>query len=1001
VRDNGAVSRRLTSPVFVGRTAELELLDDALGRAAEGHPAFVFVGGESGVGKTRLLREFEHRARAGNARVLLGQCLELGGAQIPYAPIVSALRPLARGLADAGSDELPQATRNALADLIPELGGTGSSTDDEPSARQGRLFEALLSLLERLGRDAPVLLSLEDLHWADGSTRDFITFLVRSAREGRICLVVTYRSDELHRRHPLRPLIAELERAAGVDRLGLERFDREELTEQLAGIVGEAPSHELAEKLFCRSQGNALYTEELLAASEGGDSWMLPETLRDALTARVERLSPAGQAVARIAAVLDRPITHGLLAAVADLTPAELLEGARDAVAHQVLVTDAAGMYAFRHALVGEAIHGDLLPGEDTDLHARLAAAIEADPALLGDVQEATVAAELACHWKSAHDLPRSLGFSVQAGIAARRVHAYEVAQRQFERALALWDRVPDAAERAGVDKAEVLRMASTCAGARGENSRAIALIREALASIDKTAEPLRAAALYERLGNWLRASGESDPAFEAFDHAVALLPPEPTVERARVLKTRARAEMLLGNFSQALLTGAQSMEDARAVGAEPIEIFNLNTLGFSRAGLGDEAEGIATLREALRRASEPADRSVASNNLAEALDLAGHTEEALAVTTAGVAELQGRPERSSFDAFLLVQRAHMLVRLGRLAEARERLPKRVPGEAISYTWMFWSQVRARLHLLTGDLGALREELATFDRLPGRPAEPQWIEPRALIEAELALREDRLDDARALVARAAERIVHGDEATRLLRLAWMAQRLEAEAAGRAQALGEDYAPVLDDAASRLTGRAAGRPRFDEGCAYGGMAKAELSRRRTLLGDAPADPAQWEEVARSFDALALPEHAAYARYRAAEAHVTAGDRTAAAVPLRAAAEAAAAIGMTLLADDVAALARRARIDLGPADAAEPEPAPADDSPVARLGLTPRELEVLLLVAEGRTNRAIGETLFMSEKTASVHVSRILAKLGVSGRVEAAAVATRVGLAGTPN
>src|SRR5215207_4505523 len=430
------MSRRVSSATFVGRSAELELLGGALEQAARGRPAFVFLGGESGVGKTRLLREFESRARARGARVLLGQCLELGGAQIPYAPIVAALRPLARGLADAGSDELPQATRNALADLMPELGGTGSRTDDEPSARQGRLFEAMLSLLERLGRDAPVLLAVEDLHWADGSTRDFITFLVRSAREERICLVVTYRTDELHRRHPLRPLIAELERAAGVDRLGLERFDRDEVMEQLAGIVGEPPSHELADKLYCRSHGNALYTEELLAASEGGDSWLLPETLRDALMARVERLSPAGQAVVRIAAVLHRPITHGLLEAVVDLPPGDLLEGARDAVAHQVLVIDGAGMYAFRHALVGEAIHGDLLPGEDTDLHARIAAAIEAQPALLGDVPEATVAAELACHWKNAHDLPRSLGFSVRAGIAARRVHAYEVAKREFERAL-------------------------------------------------------------------------------------------------------------------------------------------------------------------------------------------------------------------------------------------------------------------------------------------------------------------------------------------------------------------------------------------------------------------------------------------------------------------------------------------------------------------------------------------------------------------------------------
>jgi len=995
------VSRRVTSPVFVGRTAELALLGDALDRAAAGRPAFAFIGGESGVGKTRLLREFESRARARGARVLLGQCLELGGAQIPYAPLVAALRPLVRGLAGGEAETLPDATRNALAELLPELGGTGTRSDDEPRARQGRLFEALLALLERLGRSGPVLLAIEDLHWADGSTRDFITFLVRSAREESLCLVLTYRADELHRRHPLRPLLAELERAAGVERVALERFDRDELTEQLAGILTEPPGRDLAERLFSRSQGNPLYTEELLAASEDGQAWLLPETLRDVLIARVERLSHAAQAVVRVAAVLDRPATHRLLEAVAELSPEELMEGAREAVANQVLVIDGTGMYAFRHALVGEAVHGDLLPGEDTALHARIAEAIEAEPQLLGDdVTEATVAAELACHWKNSHELSRSLGASVRAGRAAKRVHAYEVAQRQFERALQLWERVPDAAERAGMDHAAVLRLAANCASARGEASRSIALTREALALIDDTAEPIRAAELYKRLGHYLRQAGSGSESFAAFDRAVALLPPGPSDERAHVLEERAKVEMLLGDYNQALATVTQAIEEARAVGAEQTEARALITLGFTRAGLGDEAAGIATLREAHARAglvASPSDRGRAAINLSEALDLAGQTEEALAVVRAELEEAAKRPERTSFDAFLAIQEAGILIRLGRIAEARERLPARVPGEAVSYTGIFWRDTRARLALLAGDLPALRDELDALRSLSGSAAEPQWIEPRTDMEVELAVREDRLDDAREVLSRATVRIERSDDATRLLRMAWMTQRVEAEAAGRAQALGEPYAPVLDEAAACLRERAEGRRRYDEACAWGGMATAELHRRRTLLGDAPADPDPWEEVARAFDAISLPVPAAYARFRAAEAYVTAGDRAAAAVPLRAAAEATERMGVRLIADDVAALARRARIDLHapeePAAAAEP-----DDSPVARLGLTPRELEVLLLVAEGRTNRAIGETLFMSEKTASVHVSRILAKLGVGGRVEAAAVAHRLGLTG---
>ena len=164
VRDNGDMPRRVTSPTFVGRGPELAALDAALDRAAAGCPAFAFIGGESGVGKTRLLREAESRAHARGARVLLGQCLELAGAQIPYAPLVAALRPLARGLGADAAQELPAGARNALAELLPELGGTGPPADEEAPARQGRLFEGLLALLERLGRSAPVLLIIEDLH---------------------------------------------------------------------------------------------------------------------------------------------------------------------------------------------------------------------------------------------------------------------------------------------------------------------------------------------------------------------------------------------------------------------------------------------------------------------------------------------------------------------------------------------------------------------------------------------------------------------------------------------------------------------------------------------------------------------------------------------------------------------------------------------------------------------------------------------------------------------
>src|SRR6185503_20497931 len=229
----------------------------------------------------------------------------------------------------------------------------------------------------------PVVLVLEDLHWADQSTRDFLTFLVRSARDEPLSLVVTYRSDELHRRHPLRPLVAELERTPGVDRLGLERFSRDEVVAQISAILDEPASDELADRLFERSEGNALYTEELLAASSDGYQ-ELPETLRDLLVARVERLPATAQEVVRVISV-EHPMRHSLLAALTDLDEPELLQGLREAVAHQVLVTGSGESYAFRHALVGEAVYGDLLPGERSALHARLAEVVDARHELMGD----------------------------------------------------------------------------------------------------------------------------------------------------------------------------------------------------------------------------------------------------------------------------------------------------------------------------------------------------------------------------------------------------------------------------------------------------------------------------------------------------------------------------------------------------------------------------------------------------------------------------------------
>ena len=1003
----GAVSSRVASATFVGRSAELAVLDGALERAAAGVPAFAFVAGESGVGKTRLIAELEARARAAGAESLVGHCLELGGTVFPYAPLVDALRPVARELALCGSelrDSLPPEATEALAELIPEFGdehkggGRRRTTEERPGG-QARLFEALLALLDKLSAQQPLALVFEDLHWADPSTRDFLIFLVRNARSEHLAVVVTYRSDELHRRHPLRPVLAELERASGVERIGLERFTREEVAEQLAGILDGPAPEELLERLYARSEGNPLYTEELLAAAADG-AGSLPATLRDALLGRFERLPAAAQDVVRVAAIVDRPMRHELLAAVSSLPPGDLLGGAREAVANQVLVIGTDGTYAFRHALVGEAVYGDLLPGERTALHAAAAAALDDEPELLGDVPAATVEAERAFHWHSAHDLPRSLGASMQAGRAAARVFAYSEAMRHFERALELWERVPDATDRAGCDRVAILRKAADMASYAGHSARALALVREALSVVDPETDALRAARLHAQRGKLLwQGAGETDESLEAYETAMALLPPDEPLELAGLQEQQATSLMLRGRFAAAAELAARAAGAAAEHEDPALESRAVNIEGICRAGLGELDEGLRLLRRARELAAahgSPADHVRAVINLSETLDLSGHTEEALGEVRAMLALTRAHPEVSSYDTFLALNEVTQLIRLGRTAEAVAALPADVPGDAAGATAIYMHEVRARIALLRGERDELAAELEHMRRLCIGTREPQWLEPLEGMTAQLAIRDGDVDEARAAVERGFAALADTDEGARATRLAWVAAMVEARAAERARALGEEPdAGRIDTVAARLAQAEALPGQWAEGPLSAQLARAELGQAR---GEAPEVLAvRFVAVAESFDRLRWPAPGAYARVRAGELLVVAGDRGAAAVPLAAACEAARAMGAGWIAGDAEALARRARIRL--ASAEEETAAEAPESPAERLGLTPRELEVLLLVAEGRTNREIGATLFMSEKTASVHVSRILAKLDVGGRVEAAAVAHRLGLTST--
>ena len=984
---NPGMASRMTSTRFVGRAAELAELRVALGEALEERPSLAFVAGESGLGKTRLISELERAARADGVRVVGGECVELGEGELPYAPLVTALRPLVRS-GDPALQELSPAARESLAHLLPGLGGPRANGREESGA-QARVFEGLLELLDTLAAEDGLLLTIEDLHWADRSTRSFLVYLASSLCRERVLVVASYRPDELHRRHPLRPLLAELERDARHRRVELFPLTRAELSEQLTDILGEAPPEELVGRLFARSEGNPLFAEELLAAGLDGRG-TLPPTLRDALMLRIERLSPDAQELLRLLAA-GRRLDHGVLSDASRMDSRVLRDALREAVAAHLVVVDGEGRYEFRHALLREVVADDLLPGERADLHLALARTLEERAAGLPAHGGAHLAAGIAHHYYAAGDQPAALAASVRAADAANGVHAHGEAAALLQRALRLWDRVPNAAELTGLDHIELLFRTAIATGGEHEPGRAETLLRAALSEVDEAADPQRAAVLLERMARVQFDQGHADQAARTRERALALLGPEPSEARAQVLAGQMRELMLESRFRDAVDKAGEALEAARAVGDEVSEIRVLDGRGTSLFGLGRMEEGERSLRDALRKALDGGwlNSALTVNiNLADALAASGRLAEARKIAEEGVAIGREHGRRRRWNDLLV---SELAFDAGDWAAAEAALPS--PARpAMGTTFLNDALRRIELAMGRGDHALARTLLDQADDVGADTREPQWIGPLGALRAELERRAGDLEAARAAIDCALDRLDFcSDDVARMARVSAAGVRVEADAAVRARDLGEDPAGAVANAElliARVEACAEGEPgtRPNE-AAFLTTAHAELARARGA-----DDPERWATAVAEWSALGRPYRAAQAQRRQAEAQLAAGDRDGAAVTALAALAAARQIGAAWLASEVEGFALRARLRLE-REPAEAAPAQDGEDP---FGLTARERQVLALLASGRTNREIGAELYMAEKTASVHVSRILSKLDVRSRTEAAALAHRVGL-----
>ena len=979
---------------FVGRGAELERLETALRSAAEGQPSTVLLGGDAGIGKSRLLGEFCERASQQGAVVLAGACLELAGEGLPYAVITEALRGVPGAVGPAQLRRLVSDTHAELVGLLPGLGSGDDASHTTPAGEltptsQLRLFEALLALLGDLAANTPVVVLLEDVHWADASTRDLLLFLAHNLHNVGLVLVVSFRTDELRRQHPLRLLLPRLLREDTVQHLELAPLGRDEFALLLEDLAGGPSPPETLEALFARTQGNPFFAEQLVET--GADLSVLPELLRDVLLLSLDGLSEATLAMLRVvAAAGGEHVGHELLARVVGHAEDELDAAVREAVDAGVLITEPdAGTYALRHALLTEAVITTLLPGEAGRVHGRLGQAIEEDPRLA--VRSAT--AELAHHWHLAHDQSRSLIASLDAAREAETTVGIDEARAHVERALALWDQVPDAHELVGLKHHELLVWAAWLSFLAGQPRRAVALQRAALDELSADADLAGQARLHERLGDYLWDIGDGDGAVQARAEAVKLLPAEPpSAERARALASYSHILMLTHRNDASSDHGDEALAMARTVGERGVEAAVLGTLGPIRAARGEDA-GLGLLHDARSIAEELGDHRQVQrsyHNEAAALLSLGRHDEAIAVASTGLDHLHALGPSggdSSVSSGLISMLARAALYRGRWELADEVL-RTASGEdggffaALNQLYLAYLAAcrgepqRAQAALAEARRLGVRNDELTRDRvlmvqLTAALLGGDTGQVAAAVDALLPI-DDRVDESGRLAVDAVE--------LRALVLRALADQLTPE----------DSDPTRGDAVLADCHRIVERmpAALPPANAWLALAKAEHARLT-----AATDVAEhWAAASTRLDQLALAHHGAYARLRHAHALLDHGSRAGVSRLLLDAYGQADEMGAVPLRNDVTALARRANIDLGHEPAA---------TSAAQLGLTPREGEILELVAAGRTNPEIAKRLYISAKTASVHVSNILRKLEVDNRGEAAALAHRHGLGSSPD
>jgi DNA-binding CsgD family transcriptional regulator len=940
--DTSCVARSLP---IVGRAAERDAMSAAYASVAAGQPQVLLRTGEAGIGKTRLIEELIQQAGSaqGGAQVRIGESAPLAGAALAYGPFVAALGERAAWLL----------------------------ADDEPGdmvAARHRLFERMLALLADLAAQAPLVVVLEDLHWADESSHQLLAFLAVRLRDIPVLMVVTLRDEDLG--SEAQRWLADLQRRPRVTRLRVAALAPGEVAELVAGLMPEGSGPDSVRAVVRAAEGNPLYALELAGA---GAHWP-PPSITEAVLAKAAGVAPPVRAVVDQVCVADGGMSHELLAATVPLGEDDLLAAAREAVSRRLLVATADG-YAFGHDLIRQVFYGQLLPGERHRLHRRVAEALAArsapDPAMLS------------LHWQLADCPERAAPAALVAARQAVSAHAYPEADRFYTLAVEQARWLPEQGP-------GLLEEAAQAASWAGHPERAAGHTADALAQL-ADAGPADRVRLLERLGRYRWEAGDPRAAVAATEQARALLEAgEPSVLQARILAALAARRLFLGELDEAMPLALQAVAMAEHVGAVAERAHGLAALGILQAQRGELEAGLATLRTSFTLAHDAGSIEGvirATTNHTYLLITVGRFTEALDVARGGrrAARRLGAPPGLMW--ILDNNTAAVLTATGRWAEADQLLADLI-GESQANATPYLQLLQLELAVGRGERERA-EELATA--LRKSPEDPRLLGPLHACLAEQALNVGDL-------ATAADEVLDGLAALRgaalpeeEIRLLAAGTRASADLASLPSAARPvNIAPSWEPATASLAER--GREIADEHgrgqpviAAFGALVAAENLRR-----DGSDNRATWRAVADAWQLLGLPYREAYARLREAAAAVRAGRREQAARALAACESLAGQLPSAPLLAMGGDLARRARLTGQPHQQAPPAAARA------RFDLTDREADVLALLVKGDSNRQIARALFISDRTVAVHVSRILDKLGVRNRTEAATLGAHLGL-----